>query len=216
MRILEGTKVVEAEAAQVEARLRGARQVVIDVGAGDGRFVYEAARRDPTSLYVGIDPDADAMAQYAYRADRKPTRGGVDNLLYIVVSLEQLPPELRGVAHIVHVNFPWAGLLRGVILPEADALEDLARLLGPDGVIEMVLTYDAEHDKAAFGGELLPPLDEAYIDGVLRPAYTAQGLVIETRDRLSREEALAIPSTWGRRLLHGRPRDVFHLRMRRV
>jgi hypothetical protein len=29
--------------------------------------------------------------------------------------------------------------------------------------------------------------------------------------RLTQDEALAIPSNWGRRLLHARPRDVYYI-----
>ena len=74
MRILQGTKLVDAPAGwrtSVEER-----RIVIDVGAGDGRWAYDGARRDPESLYIGVDPDADSLADYAYRAGRKPSRGG--------------------------------------------------------------------------------------------------------------------------------------------
>ena len=187
------------------------RPIVVDVGAGDGRFVYEAARGDAKTLYVGLDPDAAALAAYAYRASRKPSRGGVENVLYVVVALEQLPAELVGVAALAHVNFPWSALLRGVIRPERELLTALGRLLRPRGRLEIVLCYDAEQDKAALGGEALPPLGEAYIEEVLRPAYEEAALTIVESGRLDREAALAIPSTWGRRLLHGRPRDVFRI-----
>jgi 16S rRNA (adenine(1408)-N(1))-methyltransferase len=208
VRVLEGTRVAEVTRERIDALLAG-RRVVVDVGTGDGRFVYETARRDKDALYVGIDPDAGAMAEYAYRAARKPARGGIENALYVVAALEQLPPELAGAADVVHVNFPWAGLLRAVIRPEPEALAGLVRLLRPGGQIEIVLCYDAQHDKAALRGETLPPLDGQYIEDVMRPAYAAAGLAIEESRQLSREEALAIASTWGRRLLHGRPRDVF-------
>jgi 16S rRNA (adenine(1408)-N(1))-methyltransferase len=208
MRVLVSKQIVEVDVGWLEPRL-GGRRVLIDVGAGDGRYVYETARGDPAALYIGLDPDAAALSSYAFRAGRKPARGGIDNVIYVVAALEQLPDELAGVADTVRVNFPWAGLLRGVIRPEPDALAALRRLSRPDGRIEIVLTYDVEHDKAALEGEALPTLDERYIEETLRPAYRAAGIEVESARRLSRDEALAIPSTWGRRLLHGRPRSVF-------
>jgi hypothetical protein len=52
-------------------------------------------------------------------------------------------------------------------------------------------------------------LDDAFVHGTLSTMYAAAGLpVIEAR-RLTTDEALIIPSTWGRRLLHGRPRNVY-------
>jgi 16S rRNA (adenine(1408)-N(1))-methyltransferase len=160
-------------------------------------------------LYIGIDPDAAAMAQYAFRAARKPARGGVDNVLFVVAAVEQLPPELAGLAARVHVVFPWGGLLRGLLRPEPNVVAALVSLARPDGRFEIVMTYDPSHDTGALAsGEPLPALDAAYVDSTLAPAYAAAGLAVEAHRFLTREEALAIPSTWGRRLLHGRPRNV--------
>jgi len=33
--------------------------VIIDIGTGDGRFVYQSARRNPNKFYIGIDPVRD-------------------------------------------------------------------------------------------------------------------------------------------------------------
>ena len=51
----------------------------------------------------------------------------------------------------------------------------------------------------------------AYLEATLVPTYTAAGLVVDEHRRLTADEALEIPSTWGRRLLHARPRDVYWL-----
>ena len=211
MRLLEGTKIVEAPPGWREDILGRGRSIAIDVGTGDGRFVYDSARRDPASLYIGLDPDAAGMAQYAFRASRKPSRGGIDNAFFVVASVEQLPPELLGLADRIYVNFPWVGLLRGLIRPQAPVLAAIASLAQLGARFEAVLCYDAVHDKAALEGEDLPALDEHYVDSVLAPTYATAGLNVTSRRRLTREEGLAIASSWGRRLLHGRPRDVFEI-----
>ena len=214
MRLLDGTKLVDAAPDWRGVWPREGASIIVDAGSGDGRFAYERARADPDSLYVALDPDADSLAQYAFRAGRKPARGGVPNVRFVVASLEDLPPELAGSAAKAYVNFPWGALLRGVLRPEAPILEALAALLAPAGQFELVLCFDPQHDAAVLAGEALR-LDEDRIDNVLTPAYRAAGLEIVERQRLSREEALAIPSSWGRRLLHGRSRDVFRVSGRR-
>jgi 16S rRNA (adenine(1408)-N(1))-methyltransferase len=186
------------------------RPVVVDLGAGDGRYVYESARAEHARLYVGVDPDAGALQEYAFRASRKPARGGVDNARFVVASIEQMPPELEGIAAVVRVNFPWGGLLRALLEPEAEALAALARL-APGGRFEIVFSYDPQHDTGAFAGEPLPALDEAYIQDHLVDAYGAAGLEVTEQRRLTQDEALELPSTWGRRLLHARPREVYWL-----
>jgi 16S rRNA (adenine(1408)-N(1))-methyltransferase len=207
MRILQGTKPVEAAADWRHAFPQ--RRVVIDVGAGDGRWAYDSARHDTESLFIAVDPDADTLAEYAYRAGRKPSRGGTGNALFVVAAVEDLPAELIGIAALVGVNFPWGSLLRGLVLPEGAVLEALADLGAPDARFEFVISYDPEHDIAGLAGETLPPLTEARIDDVLAPPYAAAGLQIDNRRQMSLDEAIALPSTWARRLLHGRSRDVF-------
>jgi 16S rRNA (adenine(1408)-N(1))-methyltransferase len=210
MRILQGTKVIEAPPSWRNDVTHDGRPVVIDVGAGDGRFVYESARDDPSHLYVGVDPDADALAEYAYRASRKPARGGVANARFVVASVEQLPPELNGLAALVRVNFPWGSLLRALLQPDAAVLRTISKL-APGARFEIVLSYDPQHDTGAFAGNPLPPLDDALIAGILVPVYREAGLESTEQRRLTQDQALAIPSTWGRRLLHARPRNVYWL-----
>ena len=211
MRVLRGTKVVDAGVGW-----RGdATRVVIDLGTGDGRFPYTLARRDPHSLYVGIDPDAGAMAEYAFRASRKPARGGTANVLFVVASVEQLPAELAGTGDLVYAVFPWGGLLRGLLRGDPAVVDALAGLAAPGARFEFVLSYDPEHDTGVASAGELPALDSALIDDDLAPAYARHGIAIESRRLLSPEEALAIPSTWGRRLLHARPRSVYAIEARR-
>lgn len=212
MRLLRGTRVIEAGEGWRDAIGVAGRPIVIDVGTGDGRYPYEHARADAASFHIGIDPDADALSEYAYRAARKPARGGVANVAYIVAAVEGLPPELACTATLVTVVFPWQSLLRGVLLPEPAVLAAIAGLATPEGRFELILCYDPQHDQAALAGASLARLDEAYIDAVLTPAYAAAGIAIDGRRRLEPDEALALPSTWGRRLLHGRAREVFRVR----
>lgn len=210
MRILSGTRVIEAPQSWRDDLTRDGRPLVIDLGAGDGRYVYESARGDSSHIYLGVDPNADALGEYAYRASRKPARGGVENARFVVAPVEQLPSELSGLAALVRVNFPWGSLLRALLEPDAAVLEALGKL-APGGRFEIVFSYDPQHDTGAFTGDALPPLDEAYIADILVPAYREAGLEAKEQRHLTQDKALAVPSTWGRRLLHARPRDVYWL-----
>jgi 16S rRNA (adenine(1408)-N(1))-methyltransferase len=209
LRILQGTKVVEAPPSWREGI--SVRPVVIDLGAGDGRFVYESARGEPSRAYVAVDPDSDGLGEYAFRAARKPSRGGVENATFVVAAVEALPAELLGLAALVRVNFPWGSLMRGLLAPETGVLRAVASLGRLEARWELVMSYHPDHDTGAFNGEPLPALDFAYLEQALLPSYTAAGLLVDEHRRLSADEALAIPSTWGRRLLHARPRDVYWL-----
>ena len=209
MRVMQGTRVVEAPQGWRTALVLDEPRVVVDVGAGDGRWSYESARENHDTVFIAVDPDATNLAEYAYRASRKPARGGVDNAAFVVAPVEALPAELHGIADVVRVNFPWGSLLRGLLQPDAATLAAISDLGRARGRFEIVMSYDPSHDTNAFAGEPLPPLDEAYIDSVLVPAYAESGMMINVRHQVLDDQAQALPSTWGRRLLHARPRDVY-------
>ncbi len=209
MRILHGTKVIDATPGVIDPLRSDARTKVIDLGAGDGRCVYESARTDTATLYIAIDPDAETLSDYAFRASRKPSRGGVENALFVVAAVEALPAELASIAGRVRVNFPWGSLMRGLLEPDASMVRAVLSLAKPGGRIELVMSYDPAHDTGAFHGPPLPILDLSYLESTLIPAYEAAGCHVVEYRRMTQDEALAIPSTWGRRLLHARPREVF-------
>jgi 16S rRNA (adenine(1408)-N(1))-methyltransferase len=211
VRILHGTRLIEAPPFWRAGMEHDGRPVVIDLGAGDGRWVYDSARTDPSRYFIAIDPDADALSESAYRASRKPARGGVDNAAFVIAAVERLPPELGGIAALIRINFPWGSLLRALLQPDATVLRSIAGLAAPSGAFEIVLSYHPEHDTSAFIGDPLPALTSEYIESVLVPAYHGAGLEVTEHRRLTQDEALAIPSSWGRRLLHARPRDVYYL-----
>ncbi|HEY7269387.1 MAG TPA: class I SAM-dependent methyltransferase [Dehalococcoidia bacterium] len=211
MLILAGTKVVEAPQDWHAAINAGDGGLVVDVGSGDGRWAYENARADPSRTYVALDPDAGSLREYAFKAARKPSRGGITNAVFVVASVETPPYELDGAADQIAVIFPWAALLRGILLPEMAVIDGLARMAKDGAALTLVLTYDATHDHGAGLADALPSLDEASLDRLHAP-YAAAGLDVESVRRVPRDEALAIPSTWGRRLLHGRAREVFEVR----
>jgi 16S rRNA (adenine(1408)-N(1))-methyltransferase len=208
---LHGTKIIEAGQEWRRSLDALERPVVVDLGAGDGRYVYESARADPATVYVAVDPDGDTLSEYAYRAARKPSRGGVDNALFVVAAVEALPEELNHIAGRVRVNFPWGSLLRGLLEPLPSTLARTASLVKHGCAIEIVLSYHPQHDTGAFTGPPLPPLEAAYFEDTLVPAYESAGLTVRQHRQLTQQEALAIPSTWGRRLLHSRPRDAFFI-----
>ena len=210
MRILQGTKTVEAPPGWRDAIERDGRPVVIDLGAGDGRYVYDSARHDPSRFYVAVEPR---------RRRPQPSTPTGPPASPPAVASRTSPSSSRpsssyrrsclGIAQIVRVNFPWGSLLRALLGPDAAMLRSLASLATPGGRFEIVFSYHPDHDTSAFAGVSLPLLDESHISNVLVPAYHLAGLDVTEQRRLTQDEALEIPSTWGRRLLHARPRDVY-------
>ncbi len=87
--------------------------IIVDLGTGDGRFVYQSARQNPARFYLGIDASANLLEKVSEKIHRKPAKGGLKNALFIQAAVEALPEELEGIADEVHIHFPWGSLLKG-------------------------------------------------------------------------------------------------------
>ena len=140
----------EPLAAAAFARLRArSAAVLVDVGCGDGAFPYRLAGAQPQLLCIGLDPNPERMAEYARKARRKPARGGRENLLYVVGALEAPPPELAGLADLIAINFPWAGLLQQVVTGAAAFADALHALAAPISLLQILLNADADQPAPA-------------------------------------------------------------------
>ena len=150
----------------------------------------------------------------AWRAGRKPARGGLSNLICIAEPLHLLATELAAVADRITIILPWGSLLRAVATPEMDSLRQIAHLCVPDASIEIVLSYD---EREAQQGVLSPSvrLNDAHVAN-LTGFYEQAGLKIVVAEQLPQRELADYQTTWARRLAFSRPRKVWRLRARRA
>jgi ubiquinone/menaquinone biosynthesis C-methylase UbiE len=85
--------------------------VIVDIGTGDGRFVYQCARENPNKFYIGIEPNVRPLEKISEKIHRKPDKGGAPNVLFVQAAVEALPSELNAIADEVHT-------FRGVVCCE--------------------------------------------------------------------------------------------------
>src|SRR5690349_24412306 len=112
-------------------RLAAYSEVLIDIGAGDGRYVQHAARASQTQLAIGVDTCRENL--------RAASREAPDNALYIIADGRALPTELHGTATRVVINFPWGSLLAGLLDGDAGLLAGLTAILRPGAALELRL-----------------------------------------------------------------------------
>ena len=189
----------------------------VDVGTGDGRFAYHLASTDPTRLVIGIDAHDEPMGEIAAKAARKPARGGRANLLLVRAPIEMLPPELHAVADEVSVQLPWGSLLEGIVLARDDVLGGLAALCRPGARLSVTLNGEIWLDSTPARYEDLPVPTPEYVAEAIEPEFRRRGVDLGPARYLTAAEAKALPTTWARRLGHGRthPRFVYFEGVRR-
>jgi 16S rRNA (adenine(1408)-N(1))-methyltransferase len=190
--------------------------VIIDIGTGDGRFVYQSARQNPNKFYIGIDPNARPLEKISEKIHRKPAKGGAPNVLFIQSAVEDLPTELDGVADELHVHFPWGSLLRAIATGDAAVLQNLRRICSTGALLEVVIGLDPERDQSEIERLGLTPLSLKFIDDELIPKYAAAGFETIERGILSASEWPELKTSWSRRLQGNERRTITYLIARAV
>jgi 16S rRNA (adenine(1408)-N(1))-methyltransferase len=161
--------------------------------------VLARARAEPDMLVLGIDANADGMAEAASRAARRPARGGAPNARFLVCAVEALPVELAAIADEVTVQFPWGSLLRGIVAGESAVLAPITRLLKPLPAAELRLLLSVEPRDRSLG---VPVLD-AHAAASIGAAAVELGLApVEVRPAEA-ADLTASRSTWARKLRAG-------------
>jgi 16S rRNA (adenine(1408)-N(1))-methyltransferase len=188
-----------------------AEGVVLDIGTGDGRFVYTLARQNPQKFYIGIDANAKSLEKISMKATRKPAKGGLANVLFIQAAVENLPEELNGVADEIHIHFPWGSLLRAVLKGDEEILRNLHRISAPECLLEITIGIDEERDRAEIERLELPALSLDYLENVLIPKYAAAGFEVMEKGVLSSQAWSRLETSWARKLQGNESRNVVYL-----
>lgn len=190
--------------------------VIIDIGTGDGRFVYQSARQNPKKFYIGIDPNVRPLEKISEKIYRKPAKGGAPNALFIQAAVEDLPAELDGVADELHVHFPWGSLLRAVAAGDVAVLRNLRRICAPGALLEVVLGLDPARDQTELERLGLVPLTLEFIDQQLASRYLAAGFELTERGIIAASEWPEFNTSWAKRLHQSDQRPITYLICRAV
>lgn len=187
------------------------RSTVLDIGTGDGRFVYENALKDGNTLFIGIDPVERQLRKYSKKSNRKK----LGNTLFILGSAENLPKELFFSIDKIYITFPWGSLLEKVVKGDTEFITGLHGLLKHRGLLEIHLGYSPDLEPSEIKRLDLPPIDEKFIQEKMIPKYSPYFLLEEIK-KTDKENLDDIDSNWAKKLKHGRERSIFKICLQKI
>ena len=211
MDTIRGKEIVPLDAAAFRHGLAPYGRVALDLGTGDGRYVYRQAQVHPDTFYIGVDATRENLDEYSAKIGKKPSRGGLPNVLYVLAAAEALPPELDGLADVITINFPWGSLMSGLIRGDARLLGSIARAARRGAALDIYLNTAVFQDPIPLDVQGLPELTLDYISQELWPRYRAAGILIGDTELVGKEGMAAIPSLWARRLAFGKAPQTVHI-----
>ena len=168
-------------------RIKNYRRIMLDLGTGDGRYVRSLAGVHPDWFVIGADSCRENL--------REHSRAKLPNMLFVIASAQELPHEFRGLISYVSINFPWGSLLESLLTGDANLMNGLASISRQNAQINIHLNGGA----LAQAGVSLDSGTQAIFSSVNR-----YGWKLQDPYPMDRQALRNFPTTWARRLAHGR------------
>ena len=207
MRSVVGNKIEEINGEKFHELIDNYTRVEIDLGTGDGRFVYKNALSRKDTFFIGLDPAEKQLEIYS----KKAVKEKVANLIYVTASFEILPNELKETADKVYVNLPWGTLLENIVKTTENGLNKFLKLLKEKGTLEIILGYARELEPSETKRLNLPPINLGLINDVIVPSFEEQGFHAEEFYEMNKVQLTDVETTWAKKLRFGRDRRIYKI-----
>jgi len=187
METIRGRTPCHLDLTELRARLANYNRIILDLGTGDGRYVHHLAENFPRHFIIGVDACRENL--------REHSRAKLSNALFVIASAQSLPCELDGLVSHITINFPWGSLLESLLMGDSKLM------CGLEAVSRCVATLDIRLNSGALaeGGTTL----EAGADRVYNNLLCA-GWQVKEPEMMKTQTLQTFPTTWARRLAHGR------------
>ncbi len=211
MIVITGDKKNEIDKKSFKDECKKHNKVILDIGTGDGKFVYRNAIKNKNNLYIGLDPAEKQIQIYSKKANRRRLK----NALYILGSLENLPEELYSTVDKIFVNLPWGTLLEKIVKSNEIYTKELSKILKKDGEIEIIFGYVPELEPSETERLGLPKIENE--SDVLKAFSTFKKIfeVVEMK-RLVKEDLDKIETTWAKKLKFGKDRFIYKIVLKKL
>lgn len=212
MKVIKGNKLFELNKGEFGQLIKSFNSVEVDIGTGDGRFAYKSALKNPDALYIGIDPSQKQLEEYSKKAVKKR----LNNVVFVLGSMELFPSELYLCADKVHINFPWGTLLGHIAKPTYTIISKIGNILKPNGTLQIILGYTQQTEPTETERLQLDDLNETYIKEKIAPLFEECNLHLIRLKLLEKSDLKDIETTWSKKLSFGSDRPIYFLSLRKL
>lgn len=183
----------------------------MDIGTGDGLFVYRCAQRNPQRFFIGIDANRRPLEKISEKIYRRPAKGGLTNALFVQAAVEDLPAELNGIASEVQVQLPWGSLLQGVAAGDEKVLRNLRRICLANAELHVTISVDSERDRSEWERLELPPISVNYIKNDLAAKYWDAGFRVVRAEEIPMRDLSTLKTSWAKKFHRSSSRAFFRI-----
>ncbi|EKD95637.1 MAG: 16S rRNA methylase [uncultured bacterium] len=212
MKVVTGKSIKEVDKNELVNILNAYKKVEVDLGTGDGRYVYKNAKENSGTLFIGIEPIQKQLENYS----RKSQKENITNAIYILGSVEYFPDELLGTADKLTIILPWGSLLQSITNPNYEKNSLISNILKSNGICEIVLGYSQEYEPNETERLELENLSVEYLKSTVIPIFEKNNLHLTEFGSLGKKDLKPIESTWSKKLSFGKNRPLYQLKFKKM
>ena len=187
METIRGRKSLELSTNGWKDQLADYNRIILDLGTGDGRYARALAEKHPDWFVIGVDSCRENLHEHSQTK--------LKNLLFVIASAQNLPPELEGLVSHITVNFPWGSLLGSLLAGDSKLMCGLKLISRQRASLELRLNGGA----LAEAGKTLEAGTDKIHYNLLQAGWQIERPVLMDAGALK-----TFPSTWAKRLAFGR------------
>ena len=192
METIRGKTSLDLDFNGLKNRLADYNRIVLDLGTGDGRYVRTLAEGHPDWFMIGVDACRENLHEHS--------RAKTPNMLFVIARAQELPHEFNRLFSHVTINFPWGSLLDSLLTYDPTLMHGLASVTRLNASIEIRLNGGA---LAEANTDLESGAESIYEN------VNGSGWTLKTPRSVNYQVLKNFPTTWARRLAHGRdPRGM--------
>lgn len=195
METIRGKTSRDLDLNELRERLKNYNRIHLDLGTGDGRYVHSLAERFPDDFIIGVDSCRENLHEYS--------RIKLPNMLFLISNAQNLPCELNRLVSHVTINFPWGSLLESLLIGDERLMCGLDSIARPNTTIDIRLNGGAMSEAG-----MALETGAAQVQETMRSA----GWQVSDPAWMKACELQDFPSTWSRRIVHGRDPRAIHMR----
>lgn len=180
----------------------------LDIGTGDGRYVYKSALNNPNHLYIGIDPSAN-LKEYQREINRKRLK----NAVLLNSSIENFNPKISEYFDEITIILPWGNLLKYVVTVDIEFFTKIAKWLKPGGLITIIFGFNEELEERITKRLNLPELTDKEIQTIKNNYLNLKKLKVKEFRESFYSELGILDTSWAKKLSFGKNRKYLYLKL---
>lgn len=181
-------------------------KVFLDIGTGDGRYIYKNALTNPNYLYIGIDP-ASNLKEYQREINRKR----LQNAILLNSSIENFNPDLQDYFDEISIILPWGNLLKYTATVDLDFFSKIHKFLKKDGLVEILFGFNEELEEKETKRLNLPELTDKEINYLKNLYQNLEGFKLIRFEEVSFKALDNLETTWAKKLSFGKNRKYLNI-----